>query len=159
MKLETEELHLNIKVLSQENHKVELSSFQILLKSKNIFKIKEEISKKFNQVPPKDQTLIHHGIKMKDEENIDFYLKDLSEPVYLVLNPLKIYIKSMNGSLSCLNELSPKMSIESLKELVEKKIGVFFEYSLVFEGKNLMEGKELCDYNIVDGSVVHLIKK
>jgi hypothetical protein len=149
---------LNIKILSQENQKVELSLFQIPLKNKNILEIKKEITKKF-KVPPKDQILIHEGIKMKEEENIDFYLKDLSEPVYLMLNPMKIYIKSMNGSLSCLNEISSKISIESLKDLIEKKIGVFFEYSLVFEGKNLMEGKELCDYNIVDGSVVHLIKK
>eukprot|EP01080_Neovahlkampfia_damariscottae_P004930 gene4930-8527_t len=151
---------LKIKLLQQEKNKYELSTMDIKLKNKNILEIKKDISPLFNKIEPKNQTLIFKGIELKDENSIDDYVKDFeNDIVFLILKPLKIYVKSLNGSLSCFSDLSPKISIENLKDLIEKKIGIFSNYSLLFDGKYLIEGNELCDYTIQDGSVLHLIKK
>ena len=75
------------------------------------------------------------------------------------MKPLKIYVKSLNGSLTSFNEIPPKISIENLKDLIEQKIGIFSNYSLLYGGRYLNEGNELCDYKIKDGAILHLVMK
>jgi large subunit ribosomal protein L40e len=70
---------------------------------------------------------------------------------------MQIYVKTLTGKTITV-EVDPNNTVEDLKYMIHDSEGYGVESQrLIFEGKQLEDGRTLRDYNIQDESLVHLI--
>ena len=78
----------------------------------------------------------------------------------LMLRPHeRIFVKTLTGKTITLEVFSePSESIESVKHKIQDKVGTLSgQQRLIFDGKQLEDGRVLSDYGIKKGSTVHLM--
>jgi len=91
------------------------------------------------------------------QEYISITVAPTVVPSITIVKPINIQIKSATGKIIIIN-INPHETILKLK----KQIYISQDLSLdsqriVFEGKQLEDHKRICDYNIKDESVVHIV--
>ena len=75
----------------------------------------------------------------------------------LKISAMPITVKTLTGTMIRL-EVEPSNSVEALKTMIWEAEGIpLGQQRLIFNGKQLEEGRKLSDYNITSGSIMHLI--
>ena len=78
-------------------------------------------------------------------------------PCIIIVQPIKIQIKTATGKLFVIN-IHPHETILRLKKQIYIQQDVSLESQrIIFEGKQLDDHKRICDYNITNESVLHII--
>lgn len=75
----------------------------------------------------------------------------------LKISAMPITVKTLTGTMIRL-EVEPSNSVEALKTMIWEAEGIPLDQQrLIFNGKQLEEGRTLSVYNITSGSIMHLI--
>ena len=70
---------------------------------------------------------------------------------------MQILVKTLTGRTSAL-EVDPHESVEGLRAmLTNNNTGDMDRGRIIFQGKQLEDGRLLSDYNIIEDSTVHLV--
>jgi len=125
-----------------------------------IASIKEKI-KEAKGIPVDQQLLIFMGNILEDERTLaDYKFHDKSTfhlTTKMVSNKISIKVRSLTGATYDI-KISPDATIGELKELTCDLSGIPFDQQrLLFAGNELANDKILTDYNIMEGSTVHMV--
>ena len=72
---------------------------------------------------------------------------------------LQLFIKTLTGQTITI-EVPPDSSIQKIKEEIAKKENIFpYQQRLLLNGKELIDHKNISDYNISNNTTIHLIIK
>ena len=69
-----------------------------------------------------------------------------------------IYVKSLTGKLTILEDVYPSNTIQEIKILVQNKEGISPDQQrLIFDGEQLEDGRVLADYGVKHDSILHIV--
>lgn len=70
---------------------------------------------------------------------------------------MKVSVKTLTG-LTCEYEVGDDDTVENLKDIVMGDQGIPMDQQrLIFDGKQLEDGRSLSSYGIMDDAIVHLV--
>lgn len=169
-KIETYPLILVIRVVEQFGVNVDANaqSIEIPLKHRygTVLALKKKISFKFDGLHPADQTLIYQAKQLEDEKRIHEYFgygkpeSDQSKwekiVIFLMIKPLEIYIKSINGSITPIVGMKHSHLVQELKTKYKNKTALdkYGTVEFIYEGKFMQDGKKLSDFGIRSGCII-----
>ena len=158
---------------------VETSTEKIQLKvgeSKTISDVNRLINERIKDVHPLSQLFTLNGIRLENSKSLtDYNIQDndtinLSKSIFIktrtgkaLTDEVKAKIEGKEGSFNCETtflDVKPSDTIDNVKSKIEEREGIFADQQiLIFDDKQLEDGRTLSDYNIQDGSQLHLVLK
>ncbi|KAL3113416.1 hypothetical protein niasHT_012276 [Heterodera trifolii] len=80
------------------------------------------------------------------------------DPNSINRNGMKIHLKTMDGKTITLNNVHPSNTINEIKAKIENIEGIPIDQQrLIFQGKQLEDGRILADYNIGNGAKLDIV--
>ena len=112
-------------------------------------------------IPVHKQRLHFGGQELKDDSMLRDYKIQKESTLYLRLKgqfgSIPIYVMMPTGKMTILDVL-PSDSVENIKHEIYDKDGISPDQQyLIFDGKELEDGRTLGEFNINKGSVLHLV--
>ena len=126
----------------------------------SITNIRQKIQDKEGIISKENPRIIFSGKELEDERTLNDYNIIKESTLHLSLRlkgGIQIHIKTLNGSTLTV-DVAQDDTVESVKAKIQDKQGIEADQQrLIFNGKQLENGHTLKDYNIEDGSNVHLV--
>ena len=127
-------------------------------RSETIKNVKEKIQDK-EKIAPRQQKLFCAGKHLEDGRTLcDYNIQD-GYTMYLyprLSNEMQIFVNTLHGKTITL-EVEQSDTIKKLKEKIRDKGILPVKHTLIFGGRQLIEGRTLSDYNIKKRNTVHLV--
>ena len=125
----------------------------------------EEVQAKLDDkegFPPYQQRLFFAGKQLTDQKTLSDYNIQDGSTLHVMLRfcgGMQIFVKILNGKTITLHmEANKSITVKSVKEMIQYEEGIYpEEQRLIFTGKQLEDGRTISDYNIQNGSTLHLV--
>jgi ubiquitin C len=145
-------MQVNVKTLTGETFTLDVDSASTISDVKAKIQQQEGIS-------ADDQLLLFTGKQLEDQQTLEHYNIQNQNTLHLVLKlrAFQVFVKKMTGETITL-DVESENTISRVKVKIQDKFDHPTKHMrLILNGKELDDGQKLSDYNIQNGSTLHLI--